>query len=339
MAGLPARAQSADWSELFSQQVERASFTAADPCAGDPTLSVGEFGPVRIVRLNCGRGTIERTPHHVAQSPGRVFTFILQARGGGVFSQYGHEAALGPGDFTLCHGEAPYSYHLVEDCEAVMLRIPAGLLREHLPSPQAFCGRHLPASQGLARSAAMLIASLCSPQRVELSCEAQHRIARHLLDVIATSYAIALDSKLAASSSLGAWQARAKLHIEQHLRSPDLTPSSIARALRLSPRYLRMIFATGNETVSAYILRRRLEQCARQIEDPDWSGHSITEIAFSWGFNSAPHFTRSFRDRYGTSPRALRSRRRPIPSAPASLLPPQEWPPRGRARPASGEPS
>ncbi len=44
------------------------------------------------------------------------------------------------------------------------------------------------------------------------------------------------------------------------------------------------------------------------MSDPQWRGHSIAEIAFGWGFNSAPHFTRSFRDRYGLSPRHYRVR-------------------------------
>ncbi len=80
-----------------------------------------------------------------------------------------------------------------------------------------------------------------------------------------------------------------------------------AQGLKLSSRYLRMIFATSGETVSAYILRRRLEESGRQMADPQWRGRSIAEIAFGWGFNSAPHFTRSFRDRYGLSPRQYRS--------------------------------
>jgi AraC-like DNA-binding protein len=159
--------------------------------------------------------------------------------------------------------------------------------------------------------------------------------------MIATSYAIAFESNITASSNVGAWHARARLYIEQHLRTPDLTPCSIASKLKLSPRYLRMIFASGNETVSAYILRRRLEECARQIEDPRWSDHSITEIAFSWGFNSAPHFTRSFRDRYGIAPRRYRDRhgfkkrRRPLLSSPTASAPPQESPLPGPTQPAS----
>ena len=42
------------------------------------------------------------------------------------------------------------------------------------------------------------------------------------------------------------------------------------------------------------------------IADPAWRGHSMTEIAFGWGFNSAPHFTRTFRDRFGIPPREYR---------------------------------
>lgn len=51
-------------------------------------------------------------------------------------------------------------------------------------------------------------------------------------------------------------------------------------------------------TVSAYILRRRLEECARELGDPKLGDQSITDIAFGWGLNSGPHFTRSFRNRF-----------------------------------------
>lgn len=315
--------------------------TRARPDAlSDAALNTHELGALQITQLTCGRRcTIDRTPQHIAT--GRVYTLILQARGHGVFMQYGHEAELGAGDFTLCHGEAPYTYQLGDHCEVAMVRIPAALLKGHLPSAESFCGRRLAAREGLTETAAMMIASVCAGASSGLSSELQHRLARQILDIIATSYAIAFESKTGASSNVDAWHARAKLYIEQHLRSPDLSPCSIARKLKLSPRYLRMIFASDKETTSAYILRRRLEECARQMEDPRWSGHSITEIAFSWGFNSAPHFTRSFRDRYGIAPRryrdqhSLKSQPPPAPSSPKALAPPRDSPPPGRAPPES----
>ena len=300
-----------------------------------------ELGPLQITQLTCDRCTLNRAPQHIAA--GRVYTLILQARGHGVFMQYGHEAELGAGDFTLCHGEAPYTYQLGDDCEIAMVRVPASLLKEHLPSAESFCGRRLAAGEGLTEPAAVMIASLCATPSSGLSSQFQLRVARQILGMIATSYAIAFESKASASSNVDAWHARARLYIEQHLRSTDLTPCSIARKLKLSPRYLRMIFASGNETTSAYILRRRLEECARQMEDPRWSGHSITEIAFSWGFNSAPHFTRSFRDRYGTAPRryrdqySLKSRQPSPPSGSAARAPAQELPPPDPTLPGPGE--
>jgi AraC-like DNA-binding protein len=61
-----------------------------------------------------------------------------------------------------------------------------------------------------------------------------------------------------------------------------------------------------------YIQRRRLEKCASQLSNPMWCGHTISEIAFSWGFNSSAHFTRAFRAHFGVTPREYRAQTRLI---------------------------
>jgi AraC-like DNA-binding protein len=95
-------------------------------------------------------------------------------------------------------------------------------------------------------------------------------------------------------------------YIEEHLHDPSMSVESVAEGVHVSPRYLRAIFATSGEKVSAYILRRRLEECARRMRDPAWSSMTLMQIALSRGFNSAAHFTRSFREQYGASPREYR---------------------------------
>lgn len=272
----------------------------------DAEIRLSKLGPIGIVRMLCGRSSIDRTPLHIGRTPKRTYTFILQAQGTGIFAHYGHEAVLNKGDFVLCDSAAPHSYR-VEDCsEVVMLRVSPDVLKEHLPSPECLCGLHLNGSAGLTSSLAALTLSLCNQLEAGLDCDFHTRVAHHLLEMIATSYTIAFDSLIPTSSIMGGHHAKVKLFIEQHLRDPELSPRAIASEVKLSPRYLRMIFAVGSETVSAYILRRRLEECARQMSDPRWRGHSISEIAFSWGFNSASHFTRSFRERYKVSPRDYR---------------------------------
>jgi AraC-like DNA-binding protein len=133
-------------------------------------------------------------------------------------------------------------------------------------------------------------------------------MARNVLDIMATSYAMAFDVPVSDSSAVSARKLQAKRYIEEHLREPDLSPCTVANALGISPRYLRMLFCSGSENASRYILRRRLEECAKQLSSALWRGRTITEIAFASGFNSAAHFTRVFKDEYGVTPSQFRNR-------------------------------
>jgi len=101
-------------------------------------------------------------------------------------------------------------------------------------------------------------------------------------------------------------RARIRRCVEARLFDPELSPASVAAALGLSPRYLRLLLAGDGESLTAYILRRRLEECARQLRDPRHAGRSVTELAFACGFNDASHFSRAFKARFDRSPRDYR---------------------------------
>ena len=55
-----------------------------------------------------------------------------------------------------------------------------------------------------------------------------------------------------------------------------------------------------------WILDKRLEGVAENLRIPALLGRSITEIAFSWGFNDLSHFSRAVRAKFGASPKAFR---------------------------------
>jgi AraC-like DNA-binding protein len=102
--------------------------------------------------------------------------------------------------------------------------------------------------------------------------------------------------------------ARIKGEIDARLRNPALTVSDVARDLGISVGHIHRLFRQEATTPAQYIWLRRLEMCSRDLVDPSRAGHSISEIAFSWGFNDAAHFSRSFRDRFGVAPREWRHR-------------------------------
>ncbi|MEG3146781.1 helix-turn-helix domain-containing protein [Sphingomonas sp. RT2P30] len=303
---LKVRSAIGGWNDGFAARVEAMDFKPAKLEGFSAELADSDLGPLRIARLTCAKTGIERGAAHIARTASPTYFLMLQIRGSGEISHYGNTITLAEGDCVLCDSVAPLKIKFAGDVEALFLKVAASTLKEHLPSPECFCGRALRAGEGLTATAVGMALSLFGHLEAGLSLHYQERVARHLLDIIATAYALAFDTPASRSAIVSSRCATVKLFIEQHLRDPELTPSSIAARMKLSSRYLRMIFASENETVSAYILRRRLEQCARQIADPAWRGHSMTEIAFGWGFNSAPHFTRTFRDRYDMPPREYR---------------------------------
>lgn len=298
------------WSNLFSLKVERADVSHGGCRHDEPQILADTLGPIRIIKLASGPITIRRTENDIDGSAGeRCFTFLLQIEGSAHFQQYGNQIVLQPGDMSLCDNSAPYCYSSEEACGAIMLRVPTNVLRESLPSPQECCCQRLSHGQDLVSMAGAMVRSLMEQLRVGLSDECRQRAAQHLLSMISGCYVASFDRLSSRSSVMTGRHWRVRLFIEQNLRDPELSPAMIAAQLKLSSRYLRMIFAANNESISAYVLRRRLEECAARLTDPRWSGHSITEIAFSWGFNSAPHFTRSFREHFKLSPRDYRQQR------------------------------
>jgi AraC-like DNA-binding protein len=121
------------------------------------------------------------------------------------------------------------------------------------------------------------------------------------LQLVAAAYAGVPDARTNGTCLITWHRARIRAYVEEHLCEPDLSPRTIADALKISTGYMHRIFRGGNESVARYVLRRRLEECHRALSDPMRLPRGVTSIAFSHGFNSLPYFCRTFRDRYGVT--------------------------------------
>lgn len=302
---LPVQGRTAAWNALYSSRMSHVEFTPVDRSTFGAELRIGQFGPMKLARLSVDECSVERAPCHIAPAGPRLYNFLLQAEGSSTFYHCGNEAHLKTGDLVLVDTTLPHYFRTQDPSVTIMARVQSDLLREYLPSPEQFCGVPLGKAVGINATAAAMMKSLAEATESGVSPEYEARIARYLLEMISMSYVT--DNKEPSGSAI-LWQHRNKVvrYIEDNLRDPELTPASIAEGMRLSTRYMRTIFAVSGEKVSAYILRRRLEECARQMRNPAWNGHTLIEIAFSWGFNSAAHFTRCFRDRFGVAPRDYR---------------------------------
>ncbi|NTU24273.1 helix-turn-helix domain-containing protein [Brevibacillus sp. HB1.2] len=67
--------------------------------------------------------------------------------------------------------------------------------------------------------------------------------------------------------------------------------------------FQRLFFHVTGETVGQYISKRRLTEAAKALS---LEQKSVTEVAFTYGFDSHEAFTRAFTKRFGLPPSALR---------------------------------
>lgn len=99
---------------------------------------------------------------------------------------------------------------------------------------------------------------------------------------------------------------RIKAYIAANIRSPELSPSSIAESNGISTRYLHWLFHQADETVMQYIVRLRLDFCARDLSNLKMARRRISDIAYFWGFQDTAHFNKRFKQQYNMSPTAFR---------------------------------
>ena len=120
-----------------------------------------------------------------------------------------------------------------------------------------------------------------------------------------------LTRSLAGTDTHGADSAQARMlqarrYIHEHLADPNLSPTRIANALHISRRTFYAALPADSDGIAAEIRRQRLARAHAMLRNPA-DTRPIAHIAAAVGIPNATHFSRSFRDHYGLTPRELRA--------------------------------
>jgi AraC-like DNA-binding protein len=133
--------------------------------------------------------------------------------------------------------------------------------------------------------------------------------ADHLLDLVALALGATDDAGgLAERRGLLAARLRmAKTYIIENSHVRDLSVSTVAAHLGVTPRNLQRLFESEDATFSEFLLAQRLNRAHRMLTEPRLIHSAVATIAYDAGFGDLSYFNRSFKRHFGATPRDIRN--------------------------------
>lgn len=296
-----------DYCDLVSRTFQPVKVSSTNSQDFSARLSSKTVNGLVFSEVVASEHRVERSPHLVASNRSGLVMFNFQNSGVTRFESESGAMTLRPGDMAIYDADAPYHIGADDDFRMCVIMCP----QEYLGLTDSQF-RHLAATPMTGESSMVrMVGSLLDAVATDLDLLAGRsgtRLAHAILDIVTT----ALHSRLremggaAPSSPRSALREAIERKIEDSLGDAALTPSRIADEAHISVRHLYGIFQAEGVTVANYIREMRLERCRRDLSDASLAHLSIAAIAARWGLTDAPHFSRLFRARFGTTPSAYR---------------------------------
>jgi len=248
--------------------------------------------------------SFEKFPTVSLHSGQRACIVITQLAGVRRYCQNGMTAVLQRGDTTLIDSGLPWTSDCQGDCARLYLRLPYHLVEDRLRLSALPIARRISGAAGLGSILFGLSTSLFR-QAEDLTSDEGTTAVEAYLKILSACVG---EPDFALTDRGGDHLfSRIVRYIYAHLGDTDLGPASIAREMGVSVRHVHRVFSQMGSTVADWVRTQRLGQCHCDLADVRQLHKSITDIAFSRGFNDSAHFSRVFRQEFGICPRKYRS--------------------------------
>ncbi len=270
----------------------------------DGHIASSHAGDVVMTRLEANRHRVMRSPRLARTSDTSYLKIVAPWQGNAALEQQGRQTWVRPGGWAIYDTTGSYEVANPERSQHLIVMLPKEQLTERGLRLDALMGRHVGGSSGISRVALETMRNIFQELPL-MTPEAARGAGDLVIDLVRLSLQ-ELAGRATATTQQEALKDRIRDFIGQHLRDPDLSINRIAQVLNCSKRHLHNAFADEEDTLGHYILHRRLQACMRDLKNPAHLQRTITDVAFSWGFNNGTHFSRVFREHTGLSPRDFR---------------------------------
>jgi AraC-like DNA-binding protein len=273
------------------------------------SIAQSRIGPASFTRVESCAQTVLRTPSRIARASEDFVLVALGNSGKNGVYQDGREAIVSTGQFVVYDTTRPYELRFADSFSQTIFQVPRKLLQQRAGSFDALTATTFSNDRPLDR---LVYDFLINTSRTvdHVDPAMGMRLLDQALDLVAMAFAERMQDRPPDQSfHRSALLYRLKNYLLTHLRDPELSMSGAAAAIGISTRYASDLMAAERTSFRSYVQAQRLEGCKRDLSDPAHTARHVSDIAFAWGFNDLAHFSRTFKQRFGASPRDWREQR------------------------------
>jgi AraC-like DNA-binding protein len=296
-----ARERFSYWRDAVCRSVFNISIEAA-PERFAARIRARSAGPLRFALSESSGYRIVRNRSDIDSAPADHYSVYLQLRGQTAISQRDASFVFHANDIAISDGHYPFNATLADGSRAIAV-IPHALIDRRAPWLRQTPLHRLAANSRYVDLARGHLLELTDTS-TELTDSAANLLTENLYNLLA----------LASAAEAPHDRLQPELQIEailafcgQNLHDSALSPQLVADHFRISVRTLHLRFRQIGQTFGRWVLDNRLDMCRTALRDRGQREASISSVAYGWGFNDLSHFNKSFRARFGETPRDWRN--------------------------------
>jgi AraC-like DNA-binding protein len=304
-ADLPEKNRVAMWRDHYCRIVMKVDIEAINGGQLEYSLLARELPGVRVMSTASSPVRITRTREFLADGNGDL-VFIINQTGKTTTSARGQDVVLQEGDAVLMSASEVKVFDRHSYGGSLSFRIPRAILSSMVTYVDDVVMRVIPRDT----DALKLLAGYAAPLFNDIALagpEFRRTAVNHLHDLVALSLGATRDGLTNGRAIPAARLRMAKSYIIEHSNRRDLSVGSVATHLGLTPRNLQRLFESEGTTFSEFLLSQRLNRAHRMLTEPRLAQNPVGAIAYDAGFGDLSYFNRSFKRRFGVTPRDVRN--------------------------------
>lgn len=301
----------AAWNTSLIPQYQRAEFWRSAVCdaflAMTPRIPRTQDFEARLDHLSLERvylnqvtapaHGVSRTAADINRDDKQMFFVNLSPNGRCHVRQQGREHTALAGELILIESSSTYSIDLPDDGALLSLAVPREWLANACPQALDRTAQKIPESAASHLLAQQMIELTRIP---EVDVLQAGLISQAMVSLLAAALSVTGLKVPSAPSRLRKLQQL----ISHHFVDQNFGPKQAAELAGISLRSLHLEFAKSGSTFGIDLQNYRLEQARQALLHHDRYG-LVSKVARDCGFNSAEHFSRCFRQRFGLAPSQL----------------------------------